>query len=117
MIYEIIVRILCDARMVAPGVVFERGDRVCGHRIRRSFSPLALNEVGAADYLVRWLPGDPGDRHHVHLPWLSGRIPSKSPCPGVFLRAAASFLPGRVEKKTDDTLSKIVVSAVNAEVV
>ena len=42
--------------------------------------------------------------------------PSKSPCAGVFLRAA-SFLPGRVEKKTDDTLSKIVVSAVNAEAV
>jgi len=43
MIRAIIVRILRDAWMVAPGLVSKRGDRFRGHRIRQPFSPRALN--------------------------------------------------------------------------
>jgi hypothetical protein len=42
-IYAIIVRILRDAWMVAPGLVPERGDRVRSDRIRQSFPSRALN--------------------------------------------------------------------------
>jgi hypothetical protein len=42
-IYAIIVRILRDAWMVAPGLVPERGDRVRSDRIRQSFSSRALS--------------------------------------------------------------------------
>jgi hypothetical protein len=42
-IYAIIVRILRDAWMVAPGLVPQRGDRVRSDRIRQSFSSRALS--------------------------------------------------------------------------
>jgi hypothetical protein len=41
-IYAIIVRILRDAWVVAPGLVSERGDRVCGDRIPQRLSSRAL---------------------------------------------------------------------------
>jgi hypothetical protein len=82
MICGIIVRILCDARMVAPGVVLERGDRLCGHRIRRSFASPALNQlvqrtISSGGFQAIRVIAIMHLRHHVHLPWLSGRIPVK----------------------------------------
>src|SRR3569623_1408404 len=90
----IIVRILCDARMVAPGVVLERGDRICSHRIRRSFSSLALNEAGAADYFVRCFRAIRSTAV-MHLLSRSGRLPVKvTLCGGLFGSLRRHFCRG-----------------------
>jgi hypothetical protein len=47
---EIIVRISRDARMVASNGVFERGDRLFGARIHRSFAPRSLDEPLATPF-------------------------------------------------------------------
>jgi len=58
MIAIIIVRILRDAWMVAPGLVPERGDRFRGGRIRQPVFPRALSarwfQTAKARQMPRW---------------------------------------------------------------
>jgi hypothetical protein len=66
MIRGIIVRILRDAWMVAPGLVSKRGDRVRGHRIRERFSSRALSRWR---FLLRARHGE-----ICRLPHLNGQV-------------------------------------------
>jgi hypothetical protein len=69
--------------------------------------------------LVQWTissAGFPAIRSIAIMHWPSGRMPSKSPRAGFFFGALRRHFCGvEYTRKTDDTLSKIAVSAVNAE--